>query len=153
MIQVFVREGVDFAELGRRWSDLESRSACSFFLSWTWTGCLIEERFPNPVLVEAIDDGRTVALALFNRTRRWGVPVLWLHESGDPALDCPWIEQNGVLTEAGRGHILRGVGPRGPPPPPLGPPGSRQPCRLSPFSSSVEHPHRSPRNVSWNVLT
>jgi CelD/BcsL family acetyltransferase involved in cellulose biosynthesis len=102
VIRVAVRKDVDFAELGRRWRDLEARSSCSFFLSWTWTGCLIEERFPNPVLVEATEDGRTVALALFNRTRRWGLPVLWLHESGSPALDCPWIEQNGVLAEAGR---------------------------------------------------
>jgi CelD/BcsL family acetyltransferase involved in cellulose biosynthesis len=102
VIRVAVRQDVDFTELGRRWCDLEGRSSCSFFLSWTWTGCLIEERFPNPVLVEATEDGRTVALALFNRTRSWGLPVLWLHESGSPDLDCPWIERNGVLTEAGR---------------------------------------------------
>ncbi|HET6605490.1 MAG TPA: GNAT family N-acetyltransferase [Rhodopila sp.] len=102
MIRVVVRSDVDFAQLGQRWRDLEARSACSFFLSWTWIGCLIDERFPNPLLVEAIEDGRTVALALFNRTWRWGMPVLWLHESGSPALDCPWIEQNGVLAEAGR---------------------------------------------------
>ncbi len=102
MIHVAVRKDVDFVDLGRRWCDLEARSSCSFFLSWTWTGCLIEERFPNPVLVEATEDGRTVALALFNRTRRWGLPVLWLHESGSPTLDCPWIEQNGVLAEMGR---------------------------------------------------
>jgi CelD/BcsL family acetyltransferase involved in cellulose biosynthesis len=101
-MRVAVRSDVDFAELGRRWRELEARSSCSFFLSWTWTGCLIEERFPNPVLVEVTEEGRTVALALFNRTWRWGMPVLWLHESGSPEVDCPWIEQNGVLTEAGR---------------------------------------------------
>lgn len=102
MIRVAVHEGVDFEAMAPRWRDLEARSRCSFFLSWTWTGCLIAERFPDPILVEAIEDGRTVALALFNRRRRWGVPVLFLHESGDRALDCPYIEQNGVLAEAGR---------------------------------------------------
>jgi CelD/BcsL family acetyltransferase involved in cellulose biosynthesis len=64
---------------------------------------LVEERFPDPVLVEAVEDGRTVALALFNRTRQWfGPPVLHLGESGTVELDCPYVEQNGVLTEAGR---------------------------------------------------
>jgi CelD/BcsL family acetyltransferase involved in cellulose biosynthesis len=102
VIRVAVHDRVDLTALGSRWRDLEARSTCAFFLSWTWTGCLIEERFPDPVLVEATEDGRTVALALFNRRRRWGLPVLWLHESGTPSLDCPYIEQNGVLAEAGR---------------------------------------------------
>ena len=43
-----------------------------------------------------------MALALFNRVRRrWGPPVLHLGESGNPELDCPYIEQNGVLAETG----------------------------------------------------
>ena len=89
----------DFTALGVRWRDLETRSHPSFFQSWTWTGCLAEERFPNPVLVEAREeDGRTVALALFNRRGR----SLYLGESGDPALDCVYVEFNGVLAEAGR---------------------------------------------------
>jgi len=103
VIAVQVTAVNDFAALGRRWRDLESRSNGSFFQSWTWTGCLAQERFPDPILVEAISDGRTVALALFNRVRRrWGPPVLHLGESGNPELDCPYIEQNGVLAEAGR---------------------------------------------------
>ncbi len=100
----------DFAGLGVRWRDLERRSKCSFFQSWTWTGCLAAERFPDPVLVEATEDGRTVALALFNRTSRWiGPDRLSLGESGIPALDCPYIEQNGVLAEAGRTAELTGL--------------------------------------------
>lgn len=102
MIRVTLTDRVDFTALGERWRDLELRAAGSFFLSWTWIGCLVEERFPRPLLVEAIEDGRTVALALFNRGRRWGLPMLWLHESGSAELDSPYIEQNGVLAEAGR---------------------------------------------------
>lgn len=98
MIRVAVHHAIDLPALAQQWRALEARSDASFFLSWTWIGCLAEERFPNPVLVEATEDGRTVALALFNRVRR----VLYLHESGDPELDCPYIEHNGVLTEAGR---------------------------------------------------
>jgi CelD/BcsL family acetyltransferase involved in cellulose biosynthesis len=97
----------DFAALGRRWRDLEQRADCSFFQSWTWYGRLAAERFADPVLVEATEDGRTVALALFNRVRRrFALPDLYLGESGRPDLDCPYIEQNGVLAEAGRTEEL-----------------------------------------------
>jgi hypothetical protein len=89
---------IDFTVLEAKWRDLETRSGPSFFQSWTWTGCLAEERFTNPVLVEAREDGRTVALALFNRRGR----TLYLGESGDPALDSIYIEYNGVLAETGR---------------------------------------------------
>lgn len=88
----------DFAALAAKWRDLEARSNASFFQSWTWTGCLAEQRFPDPVLVEASENGRTVAIALFNRVGR----TLFLGESGDSALDDIFIEYNGVLTEAGR---------------------------------------------------
>jgi CelD/BcsL family acetyltransferase involved in cellulose biosynthesis len=92
----------NFAELGARWRDLEQRAAPSFFQSWTWVGCLAEQRFPDPILVEATEAGRTVALAMFNRVRRWvGPAVLHLGASGTPELDCPYVEQNGVLAEAG----------------------------------------------------
>jgi CelD/BcsL family acetyltransferase involved in cellulose biosynthesis len=97
----------DFAELGARWRDLEQRAALSFFQSWTWVGCLAAERFADPVLVEATEGGRTVALALFNRVRRRvGPAVLYLGESGRAELDCPYVEQNGVLAEAGREAVL-----------------------------------------------
>ncbi|MDR3532535.1 MAG: GNAT family N-acetyltransferase [Rhodopila sp.] len=93
----------DFAALGERWRDLEQRANGSFFQSWTWVGCLAAERFPDPVLVEATEDGRTVALALFNRARRRvGPSVLYLGENGTAEMDCPYVEQNGVLAAAGR---------------------------------------------------
>jgi CelD/BcsL family acetyltransferase involved in cellulose biosynthesis len=97
-IDVTVARVTDFAALEATWRDLETRSDPSFFQTWTWTGCLAEERFPDPVLVEAREDGRTVALALFNRDGR----TLYLGETGDPAIDGIYIEFNGVLTEPGR---------------------------------------------------
>ena len=107
MIALRVTPVANFDELGSRWRALEERTNGSFFQSWTWVGCLAEERFTDPVLVEAIEDGRTVALALFNRVRRWiGPSVLYLSESGTPKLDCPYVEQNGVLAEAGREREL-----------------------------------------------
>lgn len=96
--EVSVSGVTDFAALGAKWRDLETRSTPSFFQTWTWTGCLAAERFPRPVLVEVREGQRTVALALFNR--RGG--TLYLGESGDPALDSIYVEFNGVLAEAGR---------------------------------------------------
>lgn len=107
MIVVQVSEAVDFTALGEAWRDLEARADGSFFQSWSWVGCLAAERFPDPVLVSATEQGRTVALALFNRVcRRFGPKLLYLGESGAPERDCPYVEQNGVLTESGRSEEL-----------------------------------------------
>jgi CelD/BcsL family acetyltransferase involved in cellulose biosynthesis len=95
-----VSGGGGFAALGARWRCLEQRAGNSFFQSWTWMGCLAEERFSDSVLVEATEHGETVALALFNRRRRLGGGTLWLGESGDAVMDRPYIECNGVLTLA-----------------------------------------------------
>jgi len=97
-IDITVSRVTDFAALDAKWRDLETRSDPSFFQSWTWMGCLVEERFPDPVLVEAREAGRTVALALFNRARG----VLYLGQSGNPRHDCIYVEFNGVLAESGR---------------------------------------------------
>ena len=98
----------DLDALGPRWRELEARADGSFFQGWTWVGCLAERRFPDPVLLEAREDGRTVGLALFNRRRGpLGAESLWLGESGDPALDAVFIEYNGPLLERGREGLTR----------------------------------------------
>ncbi len=103
MVEVRVTTGVDFTALGPRWRELELRANGSFFQSWTWVGCLFAERCRDPLLVEATEAGRTVALGLFNRSRRrLGPSRLYLSEAGSPRLDCPYVEQNGILTAAGR---------------------------------------------------
>jgi CelD/BcsL family acetyltransferase involved in cellulose biosynthesis len=103
VVSVRVSEVSDFDALGERWRDLEQRSDGSFFQSWTWVGCFAAERFSDAVLVEAAEAGRTVALGLFNRVRRRiGPSTLFLGENGTAELDSPYVEQNGILTEAGR---------------------------------------------------
>lgn len=83
-----------FAELEPEWRALEAAApALSFFQSWTWVGCLAEERYPDPVLLRATQDGVVLGLALFNRRGRH----LHLTESGDAALDAPFIEHNAPL--------------------------------------------------------
>jgi CelD/BcsL family acetyltransferase involved in cellulose biosynthesis len=104
-LDIAVSGVADYAALEAKWRDLESRADPSFFQSWTWTGCMAEERFRDPVLVEARESGRTVALALFNRRRG----ALYLGESGDPALDSVYIEFNGVLAVSGREAELTAI--------------------------------------------
>lgn len=95
----------DFGSLGEAWRALEGEAApFSFFQSWTWLGCLAEERFPDPVVIRAREEGRVVGLALFNRRGR----TLHLGESGEPALDCPYVEHNGPLVARGTPPDLPG---------------------------------------------
>jgi CelD/BcsL family acetyltransferase involved in cellulose biosynthesis len=84
-----------FAELGAAWRALEATADPAFFQSWSWIGCLAEERYPDPVLLRATAGGRTLGLALFNRQRG----RLCLAESGDPARDAPFIEHNAPLLD------------------------------------------------------
>jgi len=83
-----------FATLGEEWRALEARlPEASVFQGWSWVGCLAHERYPDPVLLRAESGGRTVGLALFNRAGG----RLCLAESGEAALDAPFIEHNAPL--------------------------------------------------------
>jgi CelD/BcsL family acetyltransferase involved in cellulose biosynthesis len=98
MFSIVLSRPVDLASIGERWLGLQACAGGSFFQSWTWTGCLAEERFPDPVLLEAQENGAVVALGLFNRRRSWPRPDrLWLGESGSAQLDTMFIEHNGLL--------------------------------------------------------
>ena len=88
----------DMARLGAEWRALEtSVVGLSFFQSWSWVGCLAAERYTQPMLVRALDAGRVVGLALFNRHRG----RLCLAESGDAAFDAAFIEHNAPLCLGG----------------------------------------------------
>ena len=92
----------DVAALAPEWRALEARAAPSFFRSWTWVGCRAAERFPDPWLLRAEQGGQSVGLALLNRRHR----RLWLHESGDAALDAVFVEHNGVLLASDAAGLL-----------------------------------------------
>ncbi len=93
--------------LGPRWRALEAEADLSFFQSWTWIGCLADERFLHPVLLEVEQAGQTVALALLNRTGPcWESERLHLGESGQAALDAVFVEHNGPLLTRGRADLL-----------------------------------------------
>jgi len=109
------RATLEGASLEGEWRALEERADHSFFQSWTWVGCRAEARFPDPVLLRAEQDGRTVGLALCNRTRSWCGDILSLGESGDPVRDAIYVEHNGPLlargAEALRPALLRALLP------------------------------------------
>jgi len=93
-VQIHVTPVHDFAALGRDWRALETQlPGHGFFPSWSWVGCLAEERFPDPVLLRAEEAGRILGLALFNHRRG----RLCLNESGEAGLDAPFIEHNAPL--------------------------------------------------------
>ena len=100
MLQIALSTPDNLETLGRRWRALEAGAAASFFQSWTWVGCEAATRFPDPILIEAVRDGRTLALALCNRTRGWAGATLWLGESGAAAWDSVFVEHNGPLLAA-----------------------------------------------------
>ncbi len=88
----------DFPTLAARWRALEARSQISFFQSWSWVGCLAEDRYRDPVLLQASSNGEDVGLALFNRdAMRLGLQTLHLNETGDADFDSMFVEHNGIM--------------------------------------------------------
>ncbi len=115
MTAVTLSRVTDWAALGERWRDFEARSDCSFFQSWTWVGCLAEQRFSDPVLLEATLENRVVDMALFNRRRGpTGRETLWLGESGVSEIDTIYVEYNGILAAGSTSADLCWPGACGP---------------------------------------
>jgi CelD/BcsL family acetyltransferase involved in cellulose biosynthesis len=93
-VQITLTPAPDVSKLGREWRALEQRlPGPGFFAGWSWVGCLAAQRFADPVLLRAEEAGVCVGLALFNRHRG----RLCLNESGEAALDAPFIEHNTPL--------------------------------------------------------
>lgn len=104
--------------LGQKWRQLERRSACSFFQSWTWIGAWLSE-LPKPLelyVLEVVDGDRVIGLAVFGartlvRHRFVRSRALLLHETGSEDLDRLTIEYNTILAETGRERevVIAGV--------------------------------------------
>jgi CelD/BcsL family acetyltransferase involved in cellulose biosynthesis len=89
------------------WRKLETASAASFFVSWTWVGtwlrCLPETIRPQLLTATRNGDPIAVAVLVARRERRRGilnVRQLHFNSTGDPALDCITIEHNGFVARA-----------------------------------------------------
>ncbi len=83
------------------WRRVEARSRPSFFLSWPWIRCWLNETGSQPCLLQGRLDGDIKLLGLFHLARRsrFGLPVraLALHQTGRPIEDAIFIEYNGFL--------------------------------------------------------
>lgn len=94
------------AELERIWTDLERRSACSFFQSWAWIGCWLRnlpaEIAPRVLMASAGDNLVGLAVLAARRKRRHGwlrTNVLHVNETGIDDIDRIAIEYNGLLAD------------------------------------------------------
>lgn len=87
--------------LGQRWRSVERGGTGSVFLGWTWTASWLEATGARPDLLSIGDGARDVALALVGRSmdRRLlgSSATLWWNQAGDPVMDRPFIEYNGML--------------------------------------------------------
>ncbi len=96
----------DPAWLEMQWRELESRSSCSFFLSWSWIRqwlALIGRQYPLSLLSVHYQQ-RLVGMGILTARRRFlglGPLHLRLHEVGDREIDNLTIEYNGLLVESG----------------------------------------------------
>ena len=96
MYQISLQPVANFDRVGETWMELQERADGSFFQSWAWTGCLAEERFPRPVVLEARAGANLVAMGLFKmRAKSFGRSMLCLGESGVADFDAVCIEHNG----------------------------------------------------------
>jgi CelD/BcsL family acetyltransferase involved in cellulose biosynthesis len=101
------------AALGDKWRELERRSSCSFFQSWTWVGTLLS-CLPSSVelyLLDVVDGDRVIGLAVFGartlvRRRFVRSRALLLHETGSKEMDHMTIEYNSILAESGKERMV-----------------------------------------------
>lgn len=104
--QVHLQHLPSLGELRARWQELESRSRCSFFVSWQWIGPWLALICPSrhARLLSVFQGTQLIALGIFTlRRRHFGLGPLHLrlHEVGDKVLDSLTIEYNGLLCENG----------------------------------------------------
>jgi len=88
------------------WRELEEKSECSFFTSWSWIGVWLHHlpKSIKPLLIKANIGARVVGLGILVRgvRQRFGVPFCeawYLHSTGDKAQDVVMIEHNDFLLD------------------------------------------------------
>jgi CelD/BcsL family acetyltransferase involved in cellulose biosynthesis len=91
----------DLDAVGKRWRELEKDSEASFFQSWTFLGCLAEERFGKASLLSVRGGDKDLALALIGHSGKPG----YLNETGDAVHDAVFIEHNALLTRRGASGV------------------------------------------------
>jgi len=92
--------------LKNEWLNLEEKSNCSFFLSWTWISTWLSAFKPTCFVlkVKDISDQKIAGLALLTRSKstKWNhfpSSRVHMHQTGDPVCDQIWTEYNGLLVK------------------------------------------------------
>jgi CelD/BcsL family acetyltransferase involved in cellulose biosynthesis len=90
--------------LQSKWVALQERVKPSFFLTWHWIGTWLEYTGIRPLVLEARQGDRTVALALLqpsdHRSQgRFPGKCIYLHQTGVKNHDRITIEYNGILAD------------------------------------------------------
>jgi CelD/BcsL family acetyltransferase involved in cellulose biosynthesis len=101
VVEITLTPLADVPGLEARWRELESVAGAGPFLTWHFIARLVA-RFDAPHVLAAHDAGRDLALAVFNRPGA----RLYLHESGNTALDGIFIEHNGLLCRPPSENVL-----------------------------------------------
>ena len=100
-MNIEISSAYDLVDLAACWTELEARADGNFFLSWRWIGTWLRTTGLRPLLIQAVDGNRVLALGLLAPVRRrrhlLGVNQLYLHESGVADFDALTIEYNGFL--------------------------------------------------------
>ena len=94
----------DCPELNVLWQDLEARSCCPFFLSWTWISSWLEAYEPECDVLRVECNEEVVALGLLTRSasiafNRFPSSKIHLHQTGNKSFDQIWLEYNGLLCD------------------------------------------------------
>jgi CelD/BcsL family acetyltransferase involved in cellulose biosynthesis len=100
-MEITFSESYELPDLAARWTELESRAAGGFFLSWCWIGTWLRTTGVRPLLVTVAEEKTIIALGLLTPVRRRrhfiSVDQLCLHETGLAEFDALMIEHNNFL--------------------------------------------------------
>jgi CelD/BcsL family acetyltransferase involved in cellulose biosynthesis len=100
-MKIEISRAYDLPELAACWTELETRAAGNFFLSWRWIGTWLRSTGAQPLLVKAMEGDVVLGLGLLTPLRRkrhfLSVNQLCLHETGIPQFDALMIEYNNFL--------------------------------------------------------
>jgi CelD/BcsL family acetyltransferase involved in cellulose biosynthesis len=106
-----VEDGRDPAGLADRWrAAWRASPRPSPFLSWTWISAWLAATGARPALLSGPRSGDGEALGFLCRAPGTGRRrVFALNECGDPGLDAPFIEHNGLAGWADDGEAVAGL--------------------------------------------
>jgi CelD/BcsL family acetyltransferase involved in cellulose biosynthesis len=100
-MEITVSASAQLPDLAASWMELERRADAGFFLSWRWIGSWLSTTGARPLLIQASENGRVVALGLLTPARRkrfcFSVNRLCLHETALAEQDAVMIEHNNFL--------------------------------------------------------